>query len=97
MRSVENLVLGPIHLLLLGWSWLRETAGPVLNRLVLPILLFPELRRVPDVSVTAGLTSHTDDSGVDSSGDAVVILLVDFGHHKEFLFVSRSLLDILFG
>ena len=46
---------------------------------------------------TASAGSGTDDSGVDSAGDTVVLLDVDLGHVEVLLVVRVVLLDISLG
>jgi hypothetical protein len=63
------------------------------------VLLFgsSDLGGVTSVTVTSSLGAHSDNSGVDSARDAVVLLEVELGQVELSITVSRVVLDILSG
>jgi len=73
------------------WGWDSESTG-----FVIVVLGLSELGGVSSVSITSGLGSNSDDSGMDSAGNAVALLEIDFWE-MEVLGVSVVIFNVFFG
>ena len=74
------------------WSWDSEAAGSVVI-----VLGLSELCGVSSVSITSGLRSDSDDSGVDGARNAVLLLEIDFWEMEVLWWVSAVIFDIFSG
>ena len=89
------LLLG--ELLLEGWSWLGEGASSDVHGSSPSVSLDSQLCGVSNVSIHSSLTSNTHDSSVDSAGNTVMHLHVNFWEVELLLRICGGLLNILLG
>ena len=73
------------------WSWDSESSG-----LVVVVFGLSELGGVSSVSITSGLGSNSDNSGMDGAGNAVALLEIDFWE-MEVLGISVVIFNIFSG
>ena len=77
-----------------GWCWDSESTG---SGFVVLTDVLSQLGGVSLISVTSGLGSHSNNSGVNGAGHAVLLLNVDLWQLEVAVIIGVVLLDVSLG